>query len=165
MGISRFLLCAAVFGISALLCGCSGDDSGGSSGPIQPSVSLAGADVLVDGQSVANLTIAAGSGSSTLFTATLADPADRDRIHQMQMEYPDHSSGGMMDHRSTMLLHDDGTHGDPVAGDGTYCYLDTDGHIGPHGDGCPDGEYTYRFHGDDTSGHETNWVDCRVTVQ
>jgi len=165
MSISRFVLFATVVGISALLCGCSGGDGGGSSGLIQSSVSLAGADVMVDGQSVVSLTIQSGSGSSTLFTTTLVDPADRDRIRQVQMEYPAHSSNGMMDHRSTVLMYDDGTHGDPIPGDGTYCYLDTDGHIGPHGDGCPDGEYTYRFHGDDRSGHETNWIECRVTVQ
>ena len=165
MSPSRITLFALALGILALLSGCSGDGGGRANDVLQSDVRLAGADVLIDGTSVDSATVAPGSGSSTLFTATLADPGDTSRIRNVQMEYPVHSSTGMMGHGSTVSMYDDGSHGDPVPGDGVYCYLDADGHIGPHDDDCPRGDYVYRFHGTDMLGHETNWIECRVTVR
>ena len=127
-------------------------------------VQLAGADVLIDGQSVAGQSIAPGSGSATLFTVTLVDPADTVRVQSMVLEYPRHSMMGMTGGTATMALHDDGMQCDPVAGDGHYCYLDDDGHIGPHDPDCPQGDYVYRFHGVDMMGELTNSIECRVRV-
>ena len=50
------------------------------------------------------------------------------------MDYPRHSSMGIMGGHATVQCYDDGTHCDPVAGDGRYCYYDENDHIGPHGD-------------------------------
>jgi hypothetical protein len=71
---------------------------------------------------------------------------------------------GMMGQQATVPCYDNGTHGGAVAGDGIYSYLDTDGHIGPNGSDCPQGTYMYGFHGEDLAGHETNTVQCHVTV-
>jgi hypothetical protein len=71
----------------------------------------------------------------------------------------------MMDERMSVDCYDDGTHGDAVAGDGTYSYMDADGHIGPHYETCTSGLYTYIFHGTDMTGQHTNSVDLRVTVE
>jgi hypothetical protein len=59
---------------------------------------------------------------------------------------------GMMGQQATVPCYDNGTHGD------------TDGHIGPNGSDCPQGTYMYGFHGEDLAGHETNTVQCHVTV-
>jgi hypothetical protein len=98
-----------------------------------------------------------------LFTVTLADPADTSMIQAMHLDYPSHDMD-MMGHQETVLCYDDGTHGDQVAGDGIYSYLDTSGSIGPHASDCPHGTYVYSFHGEDMAGHETNSVQCHVTV-
>ena len=151
------------------LSGCSGDEHMSSLGLSPPSansdVRIATADVSIDGRSVENATIAPGSGTSTLFTVSLADPADGTRIRRMQMDYPVHSSMGMMGSRSSVDCYDDGTHGDAVAGDGTYSYLDMDDHIGPHAEDCTQGEYVYSFHGTDMAGMHTNTVSCRISVR
>jgi len=117
--------------------------------PSGSAVRLAGADILIGGQSV----------------TTLVDPTDTSRVRTMYMDYPAHSSMGMMGYMDRVQLHDDGTHGDQIPGDGIYCYQDVDGHIGPHHDDCPSGEYHYTFHGTDIEGHDTNSIDCRVMVQ
>jgi hypothetical protein len=162
-------LLLAVTGSLGLFDGCTGAEnmhSGGLLSPVPESdVVLAGADVLIDGGSVQDATISPGQGSSTLFTVTLADPADRSRIARMQMDYPEHSSMMMMGTRSSVDCYDDGTHGDAVPGDGTYSYMDTDGHIGPHREDCATGEYIYTFHGTDLTGKHTNSLERRVTVR
>lgn len=154
---------------SLLLLGCSGggsmvSDTEGSSGGRSP-VRLAAADVQIDGRSVNNATISPGSGSSSLFMVSLADLSDHSNIRKMQMDYSEHSSMGMMDARMSVDCYDDGTHGDALAGDGTYSYMDVGGHIGPQYESCASGTYTYTFHGTDEMGQHTNSVDCRVTVR
>ncbi len=148
------------------LAGCSDE---GSTGLVPPgggsNVRLASADVQIDGRSVNGETIERGSGASTLFTVALAHASDRSRIQRMQMDYPVHSGMGMMGERSSVECRDDGTNGDAVAGDGIYSYMDVDGHVGPHAEGCPAGEYVYTFHGTDLDGTHTNSLECRVTVR
>ncbi len=132
---------------------------------IESDVRLRSADVQIDGKSVKDATISPGSGSSTLFTVSLEDPADRSRVAGIQMTYPDHSPMEMMGTRSSVDCFDDGTHGDAVAGDGTYSYMDIDDHIGPHREDCVAGEYLYSFHGMDMTGNHMNALDIRVTVR
>jgi hypothetical protein len=162
----------AVLGVAAVLAstGCSsgGDGSPATAGPTVglSEVRIAGGDVLIGGQSVDGRTIAPGSGTATLFTVTLADPADAPRVRAMYMDYPiHHDAMGMMGDHATVQCWDDGTHCDTVAGDGRYCYYDETGHVGPHDGDCPDGDYVYTFHGIDTSDAPTNSVECRVTVR
>jgi predicted small secreted protein len=147
------------------LAGCSSDGDMFSNDAGNSTVRLAAADVQVGGHSVNNATISTGSGSSSLFTVALADPADRSRMQSVQMDYSEHSSMGMMGRHLSVECYDDGTHGDAVAGDGMYSYMDVDGHVGPHYSSCVSGTYTYTFHGTDTLGRHTNSVECRVTVQ
>ena len=163
-------LLLAVTGGLALFVGCTRSQDMHSRGLFPPyvpdsDVRLASADVQIGGLSVKDATISPGSGSSTLFTATLADPADRSRVAWMRMDYPNHSPMGMMGTRSSVDCHDDGTHGDAVAGDGTYTYMDVDGHIGPHREDCVTGEYLYTFHGMDMTGNHTNSLDVGVAVR
>ena len=153
--------------VVTLTAGCSGDDEMSRNASLLPtgSVELASADIRIGDQSVTNATIPPGSGTATLFTASLADPSDGARVMRMQMDYPLHSSMGMMGGSSSVSCYDDGTHGDAVAGDGTYSYQDTDQHIGPHQQDCAPGTYVYTFHGTDMMGKHTNEIVCRVTVQ
>ena len=151
------LLCACL-----VLVACGGGSSTSPSGT--STAQLQSADVRVDGVSVTAKTIAAGSGQTTLFMATLADPTQRVHVRQMMLDYPQHNMG-MMGGTLTVNLYDDGTHGDQTANDGTYCYLDVNEHIGPHLADCPHGVYSYRFHGQDDQGMTTNTLQCQVTVQ
>jgi hypothetical protein len=128
-------------------------------------VRLGAADVAINGRSVNDATIPPGSGSSSLFTVTLANPQLRPDVAKIQMDYTEHTAMGMMGNTMSVDCYDDGTHGDAVAGDGTYSYMDTDGHIGPQYQDCVAGQYVYSFHGTDTMGQQTNVVDCRVTVE
>lgn len=167
---SRALSSTLVLGFFVIFAaGCSDDGNmmpgGGDLGAGGSSVRLATADVRVGGRSVNEATIPSGSGSSTLFTVSLADPADRGNVREIRMEYVSHSPmAGMGDSRS-VECHDDGTHGDAVAGDCIYSYLDVDGHIGPHYQDCASGSHVYTFHGTDMTGQHTNAVECRVTVR
>ena len=152
-----------------LFLGCSSgghmlSDTVGSSSGSSP-VRLAAADIQIGGRSVNNATISPGSGSSSLFTVSLADLSDRSKIGRMQMDYSTHSSMEMTEARMSVDCYDDGTHGDAAAGDGTYSYMDVDDHIGPHYESCASGSYTYTFHGMDDADQHTNTVDCRVMVE
>ena len=83
----------------------------------------------------------------------------------MLMDYPVQGSMGMMGTRSRVDCYDDGTHGDQVAGDGMYSYMDGDAHVGVHRADCPAGDYVFTFHGTDTMGRGTNTDDCRVSLR
>ena len=142
-----------------MLSGPTGSPSGTSA------VRLASPDVKINGQSVNGATIPPGSGASSLFTVSLANPQDRSSVARVQMDYTQHSPMGMMGETMTVGCYDDGTHGDVAAGDGTYSYMDVDGHIGPQYGDCVAGQYVYMFHGVDTMGEHTNSVECSVTVR
>jgi hypothetical protein len=152
-----------------LASGCS--DSGhmltGTSGspPGTSVVKLVSPDIKIDGQSVNGATIPPGSGPSSLFTVSLANPQDQSSVARVQMDYTQHSPMGMMGETMTVDCYDDGTHGDMVPGDGTYSYMDVDGHVGPQYNDCVAGQYVYMFHGTDTMGQHTNAVECSVTVE
>jgi hypothetical protein len=63
-----------------------------------------------------------------------------------------------------LYLYDDGTHGDPIAGDGIYCFDDEQGRFGFHMAGAPHGQYHYEFFGFDHHDHHSNHVMVTVTV-
>jgi hypothetical protein len=69
---------------------------------------------------------------------------------------------GMMNGR--FPLYDDGTHGDPVAGDGLYCLEDFDGQYGFHHDNAPHGDYHYDFWGEHHDGSQSNHWNVTVHV-
>ncbi len=135
-----------------------------------PSFQLTNAQVRVDGMVVNGETLQMGEikGSSTFFEATLMGPAGPAAGHTVQAQYqvPHHGPGNMMGgpDQGLMTLYDDGTHGDPIAGDGIYCYEDVQGQYGLHRHGAPAGQYNYEFFGVDHDLHHTNHVNVIVTM-
>jgi len=169
---SRLMLLFGLLVVSVTgTAGCSGHGHEGmvsgslSLEPATSDVRLADADVFIGGNTVDASTIPAGYGDSTLFTVGLADPEQGPRIARVQMEYRAHSGMGTMGSWSSVDCYDDGSHGDQVAGDGTYSYMDMDRHIGVHYQDCTSGEYRFVFHGTDLMENHTNSVVARVTVR
>ena len=75
-----------------------------------------------------------------------------------------HHSGPMMGgFRGTAFFYDDGTHGDDIAGDGVYHFMDADDDIGCHGSGAPRGEYHYEFWCEDVFGQQSNVASVTMT--
>jgi len=135
----------------------------------QAALRLTGAQVLVGGQSVNGQTMQAGhmEGGATLFKATLLGPGNGPAVgHTVQVQYqtPGGGPGGMMNQQGVMNLYDDGTHGDPVAGDGVYCFEDQDGRFGVHMPWAPAGEYHYEFFGFDHQNHHSNHMEVSLTM-
>jgi hypothetical protein len=71
--------------------------------------------------------------------------------------------GGYM-HQGEFYCYDDGTHGDPVPGDGIYCFVDEMQQYGCHSADARPGEYRYEFCGFDQHGHESNRMEVRVNL-
>jgi hypothetical protein len=83
------------------------------------------------------------------------------------MEYsqpgPNHHGGPMSNgYNGTVECYDDGTHGDAVAGDGIYHYMDPNDRIGCHGLNAPAGEYHYTFWCEDVYGQRSNTVSVEI---
>jgi hypothetical protein len=123
------------------------------------------AKVQVNGETVNGETLPQGQdlGDSTRFEATLVglDGPERDLTVQVEYERPD---GMMMNADGTMLLYDDGTHGDPTPGDGIYCYEDRQGDYGFHMRDAPMGDYHYGFFATDRKERHSRHVDVIVTL-
>jgi len=64
--------------------------------------------------------------------------------------------------RGTVLCYDDGTHGDDIAGDGIYHFVDPDNDIGCHGIGAPRGEYRYEFWCEDVFDQRSDTVTVTI---
>jgi hypothetical protein len=144
---------------------------GGSSSPTDPGtpalMSLTGAAVVVDGQTVPSGSTyhqdAHGDGHHTRFEARLmvgGAPA-LGQIAQVRYEMP----MGMMRGPGAFQLYDDGTHGDLQAGDGVYCYEDDDGDFGFHHMDAMHGNYDYDFYGVHHDGSESNHMMYTVDVE
>lgn len=89
---------------------------------MQTALRLTGAQVMVGSEIVNGQTMQAGQmpGSTTLFKATLTGPNGGPALGQnVQVQYqtPGGGPGSMMNRQGLMNLSDDGTHGDPIAGD------------------------------------------------
>lgn len=149
--------------------GCSQD------GPTQPAGSNAGdltlsaAKVSVDGQSLDGLDIRQGDyPGPVLYEARLADNHGNPVVGgQVQVRYGMYGMMGHMGgymHQGEFYCYDDGTHGDPVPGDGIFCFVDDAHHYGCHRAGARPGEYHYEFCGFDQHGHESNRMDVRVNL-
>jgi hypothetical protein len=67
--------------------------------------------------------------------------------------------------QGTVLCYDDGTHGDDIAGDGIYHFMDPDDAIGCHGIGAPRGEYHYEFWCEDVYGQQSNVASVHIVRQ
>lgn len=160
----RPLARVALLGALVPLVACGGDMS--PTAPQAGFLHLTDAQVTISGESVNGMTLVQGqlTGNSTMFQARLrdaaGDPATGQAV-QMRFERPGH---GMMGGSGVLTLWDDGTHGDPVAGDGIYCLVDFDGNYGLHHDDCPVGPYHYEFWGVDHADRHSNHMNVSVTV-
>ena len=148
--------------------------TGCSDSPASPDLASAAAtvtdpQVLVGGVSVQG-TVAAGTGQPAVFRVRVHAPLGLPSIRRVVLQYsqpgPNHHGGPMMGgFNGTRLCYDDGTHGDDVAGDGIYHFMDPDQNIGCHGIGAPPGEYHYSFWCEDIHGQRSNTASLTITRQ
>ena len=127
---------------------------------------LAQARVLVGGEEVGGKTLPVGHGQgrATRFEAVLLDGQGRAVAGgRVLVDYQ--RPGGMMHARGQFLLYDDGTHGDPVAGDGIYCFEDMEHEYGCSGEDMQPGAYHYEFFGVDHDGMHSNHRHVIVTLE
>lgn len=148
--------------ISVLGCG----DDDGVTNPASLELVLVDAAVKSDGQSIDGETIRVGRNTEGVlrFEAHLSDHQNNPALgYEVRVEY-EIPGMRMMYRRGTLMLHDDGMHGDLVPGDGLYCYEDTSGEYGCHRSDAEPGEYHYDFCGVDHDGHESNRMRRTVTL-
>lgn len=170
-----FLLLAAVAFVSLGAVACDGGRSPTEVTGLAP-VTLSEATVSVDGQVVNGDTyVPHGQAQSTLFEARFrrqGAPATGLSVWVEGVRH-DHGAAGRHDqavHHPDGVpfrfhLFDDGTHGDPLAGDGIYCLEDAQGHYGFHHLDADHGEYHYDFWGEHFDGHHSNHMTIVVEVE
>ena len=150
---------------------CSDRDPGHGAGPTSPAglvPTIQSAQVLVGGRPVQGVVVE-GTDEPTLFRVHVIAPEGLQSIERVVLRYtqpgPNHGGlgpGMMGGFRGTVLCYDDGTHGDDIAGDGIYHFMDPDDAIGCHGVGAPSGEYRYEFWCEDVHGQQSNVVTVTV---
>lgn len=146
---------------------CDGSSSS-PTGPATTKLTLATAEIEVDGTRVGDAWQHPGRDvGSTRFEARLMANGVPAAGHHLFVEVtPPQGMGGHMWSQHRFELWDDGTHGDPVAGDGIYCLEDLEGQHGFHHAGARHGEYHYEFwgaHHDDFSQSNHMRRTVRVT--
>jgi len=148
--------------ILVLVAGCS------SNSPVSPKLSssangIAAAHVYVGGN-MADGQVVQGARGQTLLEARMSDAGHLGNIRQVMVRYDlPGMGGGMMRRTGQQLCYDDGTHGDAVAGDGVYHFMDADDMIGCGGANSPMGDYQYHFSCDLSDG--THSGETTVTVR
>ena len=150
----------AVSPIVVTLASCSSGSGLPTSSPTStkpPAVTAAA--VLVRGIPVAGV-VRVGSDEPSLFQARVNAPGGLPSIGRVVMEYaqpgPNHHGGSMMGgFRGTVMMYDDGTHGDDIAFDGIYHFMDPENQVGCHGITAPRGEYRYSFWCEDVFGQRS----------
>jgi hypothetical protein len=140
-------------------------ESNGPTAPTGSAIALTGASVIVNGHIVNEQALPRGHGQSgsTRFEASLmfgSRPAPGEVV-QVRFDRP---GLGMMHRTGMFSLYDDGTHGDPVPGDGIYCYEDMAGQYGCHTEDARPGQYHYDFSGMHQDMHESNHIMVTVTI-
>jgi hypothetical protein len=153
--------------ILAFLIQCSDSPSSPDLASTAPAVS--DPQVLVGGVSVRG-PVMAGTDQPAVFGVRVHAPSGLPSIRRVVLQYsqpgPNHHGGPMMGgYNGTTLCYDDGTHGDDVAGDGIYHFMDPDQNIGCHGIGAPPGEYHYSFWCEDIHGQRSNTASLTITRQ
>jgi len=144
--------------------GCGSDDP---TTPQTAEIMLSEAKISINDESLGGRNIHQGEYSAPMrFEARLVDrqgdlvPGGR---MQVQVGMP-----GMMGHMNGIAgefyCYDDGTHGDPMAGDGVYCFVDSIGDYGCHRIDARLGDYNYDFCGYDQQGNESNHINVTVTL-
>jgi hypothetical protein len=153
--------------VLALAASCNGDGISSPTAPRTALVVLESATVSVGGQVVNGMTLPRGhgQGASTRFEAKIVDAQGRPMTGQtVSVRYQRPQGTGMMSSTGTMMLYDDGTHGDRVPGDGIYCYEDWAGDYGCHTASSPMGQYHYEFWGQDHGGQHSDHLTITVTI-
>jgi len=157
-----------VFGtVALLLAACSGD---GGSSPTAidagDTLTLTSASLSINGQPLQTGDSVHhnhdGAAGATRFEATLMSPLGPAPGHRVEVSFE--RPGGMMHSAGSFHLYDDGTHGDRIAGDGVYCFEDSEGAYGLHHMEAHHGQYDYDFCGFHPDGRETNHWAFHVTV-
>lgn len=153
----RLLPLVAAFALLALSsCGSDEDPTSPASLP-----SIGSLGISIDGVEVANRTIERGMGSATLFRARPSTSMPGLMVH---VDYD--APGSMMGGRhGSMMLYDDGSHGDPHAGDGEYCYEEHGEMMGMHAGGAMPGHYGFEFYCTEPGGGHGPGSDCWVDVR
>ena len=144
---------------------CSGESSPTS--PALASLSLQTANVVMNGSVLNGMTISRdhGNGAATRFEATLMGADGRPATgHRVAVRYT-RPGGMMMMNSGEFFLYDDGTNGDPIAGDGIYCFEDLRYQYGCGGYGMAVGEYRYEFYGMQPDGTHSNHMTVNVTLR
>ena len=134
---------------------------------VSSAVTLSQATITVDDQSLDGQTMHQGEQAGTMrYEAHLVDQHNEPapgRAVRVRVEMP--GMMGSMHHMTEELFcYDDGTHGDPVPGDGVYCYEDPTVEHGCHRADAQPGDYHYDFCGVDEHGHESNHMDLMVRL-
>jgi hypothetical protein len=147
-------------------CGSSDDDSSPTASRTA-SFAISSATLSVGGQVVNGMTLSRGhgQGASTRFEARMVDLQGQPVTGPtVRVRYQRPQGMGMMNSSGTMMLYDDGTHGDLVPGDGLYCYEDWAGDYGCHTASSPMGQYHYEFWGEDDAGRQCDPLTATVTI-
>lgn len=164
----RYQLLTRILAASPLIvAGCSGDSGASPTAPsIHPMTAVvSSAMVVVDGRDVSGMSVPQGHhGAFTHFEARIENGGSLEPGFEMWLHYEQPGSHGMMGSQGRAHLYDDGTHGDPVPGDGIYCLDDEAGQIGCQRADAPMGTYHYDFYGMGSRGDETNHRLVTVTV-
>lgn len=161
---------ASCIGAILLLFAVSCSDSSGLPGaPSRQAPFVSDPHVLVGGVSVHGI-VTEGTDEPSLLEVRVHAPSGLPSIQRVVLQYsqpgPNHHGGPMMGgFRGTALCYDDGTHGDDIAGDGIYHFMDPDQNVGCHGVGAPPGEYQYSFWCEDIYGQRSNTASIRITRQ
>lgn len=128
--------------------------------------SVANPQVLVGGVPMSGL-VTVGADQASVFRVQVHAPGGLSTIRQVTLQYqqpgPNHHHGGMMAaFNGTVLCYDDGTHGDEIAGDGIYSFMDPDDDIGCGAFHAAAGEYHYSFWCEDVYGQRSNTVSLSI---
>jgi hypothetical protein len=153
--------------VVVLIVACSDDPSmmtGSSAMPGPPTVSNAA--VIVGGVAVQGR-VTGGTGETALFRVRVHAPEGPSTVQRVVMQYvqpgPNHHGGPMIGgYQGTVLCYDDGTHGDDIAGDGYYHFMDPQNQIGCHGYDAPRGNYEYHFWCEDIYSQRSNTATVTV---
>lgn len=167
----RYFLYVLVSALAVSVIACSGENAsmtGPASRPAPPAVS--NAQVLVGGQPVRGVVIE-GTDMPALFRVRVHAPGGLPTIQRVSLRYSQpgpnyhggfHGGPMMGGFRGTVFCYDDGTHGDDIAGDGIYHFMDPQDNVGCHGIGAPPGEYRYEFWCEDAFGQQSNVASVTV---
>jgi hypothetical protein len=164
---AQLLSLAPTLMVLALVAACDGGDASSPTAPSSAPFALSSATVSVSGQVVNGMTLPRGhgEGASSRFEARMVDLQGRPVTGPtVSVRYQRPQGMGMMSSSGTIMLYDDGTHGDRVPGDGLYCYEDWAGDYGCHAASSPMGQYHYEFWGQDRDGRRCDPLTVTVTL-